>query len=226
MKLRSIELSTYIEETKEDSGASLFVINSMKQRGKLLFSCSGETGATATIKVPDTWVPIDLTTQAQRDKLMVSTQFKDLLRKGALKIVAASVSDVYKAKGFMGAEDALKETDVKEEYENVMASLGTIMNTITSIEDDEAVDLNVGRAGNNAHKSEQKASDIALSLISREEAGEPDNVILNAFRTKMGAFTPDDLRYIATKSKNSKIKELAAELLNADDDLDGEITLR
>ena len=65
------------------------------------------------------------------------------------------------------------------------------------------------------------ASDIALSIIGREEAGEDDTAILNAFRNRMSDFTPQDLTYIAGKSKIAKIKELAAELLNnADDDGD------
>ena len=134
MKLRGIDLSTYIEQTKEHEGASLFVINNTPKRGRLLFQCAGETGSSTVVKVLNTWVPIDLTTQAQRSKLIQSTSFKDLLRKGALKIVAAEVDEVYAKKGFIGAEAALQTKDVKDEYERVMKLMGTVIERISSVE--------------------------------------------------------------------------------------------
>lgn len=225
MKLRGIDLSAYIESTKELEGAPLFVINNTPKRGRLLFQCAGETGASTVVKVLDTWVPIDLTTQAQRSKLIQSTSFKDLLRKGALKIVAAEVDEVYAKKGFIGAEEALQSREVKDEYERVMQMMGTVIDSVVSTEDDDAIDLNKARAGANAGNAEQHASDIAQSIIGREEAGEEDTAILNAFRNRMSDFTVQDLTYIAGKSKIAKIKELAAELLNNDDDDEDSINL-
>lgn len=221
MKLRAIELSTYIKSTKDAEGAPLFVINNTPQRGRLLFQCAGETGKAVVVRVLDTWVPIDLTTQAQRSKLIESTSFKDLLRKGALKIVAAEVNEDYKAKGFIGAEEALRTDDVKDEYERVMQLLGTVSTSVASASDDEAVDLNKARAGQHAGRSEAEASDLALSIITREEGGEEESVIINAFRNRMATFSVQDLTYIAAKSKIAKIKELAAGLLKNDED-DGE----
>lgn len=213
MKLRGIDLSTYIAQTKDVDGAPLFVVNNTPQKGRLLFSCVGEAGIPTTVKVLDTWVPLDLTTQAQRSKLIESTAFKDLLRKNALKIVAAEVEEAYAQRGFIGAEEALTQPDVKDEYERVMSLLGTVSHTIASSSDEDVVDLNKERSGGRV-SSEQVASDIALSLIAREEADEEEQTIINAFRTKMSVFTIDDLIYISSKSKIAKIKELAAGMIN------------
>ena len=222
MKLRNIELSTYIKETNDETGAALFIVNTMKRnKGQILFSCMGELGNPQSVKIPATWIPVDLTEQAQREKLINSTEFKSLLRKGIVTIVAANVTDEKKKLGFIGAEEALKRPECRSEYEAVLKATGSV--AVENLAEDKGLDLDAGRKNqNNDKNTEREASDLALSIVAREEGGEPEDTLLNAFRTRLNEFSEDDLRYIGNNATGANLTKLALENLeDNNDDEDG-----
>jgi len=222
IKLRNVELSTYIKETKDETGSALFIVNTMKRnKGQILFSCMGELGSPQTVKVPATWIPVDLTEQAQREKLINSTEFKALLRKGVITIVMANVSDEKAKLGFIGAEDALKRPECRAEYDSVLAATGSV--ATASLSEEEGLDLDGARKSSESSMDhERQASDMALSIVAREEGGEPEETLVNAFRTRMGEFSESDLKYIADNVTGSSLTKLALEALEDDNtDVDG-----
>lgn len=225
IKLRNIELSTYIKETAKETGAALFIVNTMKRnKGQILFSCMGELGSPQTVKIPATWIPVDLTEQAQREKLINSTEFKALLRKGVVTIVAAEVTEEKARLGFIGAEKALRRPECQAEYEAVLKATGS--EASINLAEESGLDLDAERKGQDSSKNtEREASDLALSLVAREEAGEPEETLINAFRTRMAEFTEQDLRYVADKATSAGLTKLALESLEEEDNEDGGISL-
>lgn len=221
IKLRTIELATYVKETKDEVGSGLYVVNTMKRnKGKILFSCMGELGKPSTVVIPATWIPVDLTEQAQREKLIDSTEFKSLLRKGVIAIVSETVTPEKKKLGFIGASEALKLPECAEEYKAVLAATGGT--SVDTLQDDSALDLNSVRKGQEQGGSEREASDLALSIISREMSNESEDTLVNAFRTKLSEFDEADLRYIAENATGSTLKRLAVEALEGESDDDEE----
>jgi hypothetical protein len=216
MKLRRIELTTYIKETSGLEGAPLYVVNAMtSKKGNILFKCKGELEGIDLVKVPCTWIPVDLTEQAQRDKLIQCTEFKSLLRKGVIVIVSDQIPDNYKKKGFTDASEALKLPICVQENKDISAGLGLVVHE-SMPQENEAFDLSSNRLGKDTRAEVNRhASPLAQSLISREMNNDPEETILNAMRTKVLDLTRADLDYILANATGAQIKSFAMETIRS-----------
>ena len=68
-----------LAELERSTESSVYVLNNSVPRGIINFSINDGLGNAVTIKVPITWMPIDLTTQATKASVLSSPQFRRLL---------------------------------------------------------------------------------------------------------------------------------------------------
>tara|TARA_Y100001963_G_scaffold160259_1_gene269828 strand:- start:585 stop:1238 length:654 start_codon:yes stop_codon:yes gene_type:complete len=217
MKLIKISLTTYSEMTATNEAAPLYVVNTsnVSENGRnqqiaLHLSVTSESGNLTAMKIPATWIPIDLTTKAPRSVIVRSPNFRDLLNKGLIAIVAATATDEQKAKGLSGAADVYKDQSVLDEFAAIFSA--DYLNT-DNTDDGDTLEIGLGKVSSNVNSLD--VSDVALSIVSRAESDESVQGILRTIRQNTVSLTPKDLEYITAECSDASIKSLCAELLNS-----------
>lgn len=76
-----------LEQALAASPDHLFIGNNLKNRGILIFEVKDSSGKSVGIKLPKTWVPIDLMLFVDRDSIKRSNTIRTLHRKGAIKFL-------------------------------------------------------------------------------------------------------------------------------------------
>jgi hypothetical protein len=220
MKLLKQTLQAYSEATKGDESAPLYVVNTAQSTDNgqtsqiaLHFSVKSEGGNTIPVSLPATWIPIDLTTRAHRNLIIKDPNFRDLLQKGHISIVASTVDSERTKKGFIGAIEAYKDKSVSDEFESIFSN-SHMTRTLEEIEPDEDESISLG--AKRASANEMTASFVAQSIVDRCTNGESPATILRTIRQKSVSLSPADLQYIMQESTDSSVKGLCAELLNGD----------
>lgn len=222
MKLLKQTLQAYSEATKNTESAPLYVVNTAYSTDNdqtsqiaLHFSVKSEGGNTIPVSLPATWIPIDITTRAHRNLIIKDPNFRDLLQKGHIAIVAATVDSERSKKGFIGAVDAYKDSTVSEEF-NAIFSNSHMTRNIDEVEpeEDESISLGATRKSSN----ELSAGFVAQSIVDRCTNGESPATIMRTIRQKSVSLSPEDLQYIMQKASDSQVKGLCAELLTSEDE--------
>lgn len=104
-----MQITTLDTETALASRGSLFVVNTSDRnrsqpKGIIVFTVTEADKNTVTITLPKTFIPLDVTSWASMDALRSSTEFRTLLRKGALVAV-----DSNEARKYLAMDVAQKE---------------------------------------------------------------------------------------------------------------------
>lgn len=86
-QLARLTLKDWYDKYGTSPVASLFVINTTKQEANLMFSVQTANGSTATVSIPYTFAPIDLTTFAAVDVLIKSEELRKLIAGAYVAIV-------------------------------------------------------------------------------------------------------------------------------------------
>ena len=88
METNKAAASLTIAQAEKESGSALWVLNNSggncKQFGVINVTIPEGNGQVYTIRVPDTSIPIDLTTQATRNAILTNPQFRRLVEKLSL----------------------------------------------------------------------------------------------------------------------------------------------
>lgn len=95
-----------LEQALNANEDHLFIGNNLKNRGILIFEVKDNSGKSVGIKLPKTWVPIDLMLFVDRESIKRSNTIRTLHRKGAIKFLDPTES-----------LEILKTKEAKEEAE-------------------------------------------------------------------------------------------------------------
>lgn len=222
MKLLKQTLKAYTEETHGEEAAPLFVVNSayatengMNSQMALHFSVKSENGNTIPVSLPATWIPVDLTTRAHRDLIVKDPNFRDLIQKKRITIVAASVDSKRKEAGFVGALDAYKDQSVREEFNSIFSNSHMTGDVEEDTGIDEGVSISAGASSDAA--TEMTASFVAQSIVDRCNSEESSATVMRTIRQQSLSLSKADLKYIMNQASDSQVKSLCAEFLNAQD---------
>lgn len=214
MKLKPITLEQYSKQTADNEVAPLFILNNAydnsnneKTQIALHFGVKSESGVITSISVPATWIPIDLTARVHRNLIINDPNFRDLMQKGHLRIVSATVTDEERERGFIGAQDTYKDPSVQEEFNDLFGSDYMNSGDGTQVEEES---VEIGKTRKVAATSK---SSIAQAIVDRCTNNEPAKTILKTMRQKSVALTADDYRFIMNAAPDAAIKQYCAERL-------------
>ena len=212
---------TIADVEKSDRGP-VYVLNNLKGRhkGQLLLSIPKRNGNGSTlVRVPDTFVPIDLTAQVPRTDLLESSEFRSSASE--MKRHIRILNPEY-AEALLATSDARAEqTRIMNEAEAARAAVqsATLGEDANATVDDEADDLDdevdlskIKSAKEQRATVKEKVESKELKnvsaklkgLVSRSIEDDQDNTtITNAIR-RVGVESKDELLFLANAFKDKK----------------------
>jgi len=181
-----------IGEAEKSDSSSVWVINSSDPKGNINFSVSDGMGGQVVIRVPVTWIPLDLTTQATKATILASPRFRDLLAKKFMTLV----SEEY-------ATSVMEQKAAQDEHARLM---NYSINEIDKSMMPKAAQTVVAEAMG-------EVSGFAMNLANSDSLDEDS--ALNALRGQESVLTKADFQYIAQNSSLARVKEYAAQRVTA-----------
>ena len=82
-----------LEQALEADKNHIYIGNNLKGRAVLLLDIKDASGKSISVKIPKTWVPIDLMLFADREAIRRSDSIRKLHRKGAIRFLDANEAD-------------------------------------------------------------------------------------------------------------------------------------
>ena len=193
--LQGITLTQYNKDFGSDPTASLYVMNRTVPRGRCCFSVMGDLGQPATVIVPSTFIPVDLTTQATRDSLMKSSQFRSLLSNNELVIVNNRV-----------AEELLTNNPRAHTEHKRLFNADFVPTMEFEMGDNQPLQQAVPEANDTGEDFSDNV--IVNSIILRCNSGEESSdAIINAILNQSDSLTSEDLVTIANNVTDSEVKD-------------------
>jgi len=171
---------------KDKDNSSVWVLNTSNPKGNINLTVSDGAGGNLTLVIPVTFAPIDLTTQATKQVILTSPQFRRLVS--------------YKMITLISEEEALKRLEdpkVKKEIERIMMK-----------ENEHGIELEVPEIKSLQEGELGNVSGFAMNLANTEDLDEEQ--VLTTLMGNESSMTKEDMEYIANVSKLPKVKAYAA----------------
>lgn len=183
--------SLTLSQLEKSDYASVWVFNlsgssEMKEfkRGIINISVNDGIGNSISLRIPITWVPVDLTTQVTKSALVMNPQFRRLASAGVLKIISED-----DALAIVATPEGRKETMKVHASEKYTGDLGESFKAENDV---------VSTASVNA---------IVMSVTNREDLDEEACIsILDGHEMTMNT---GDFEYLAKNSKFAGVKDWA-----------------
>jgi hypothetical protein len=200
-KLRSGQM-TLNKLLQEDENTQVYVLNNsdlngLRNKGEIYIPIRTHAAGDATIiKIPNTWIPIDLTTFVPRKALIDSAEFRRAVQNGIIRLINIAT-----------AEEVLHEPEAREEQQVLLMQSNFI--------DDEALQALADKGGPDSEIVRKILAERQKNLAkgSGFEAGVTPAVVDIMNRENMGAreiavalrglgnrITEKDLHYIISKA--------------------------
>ena len=192
-KLKTLELTSYLAKYGEDPVAQLYVLNRTNPRGNIVFNCLGDLNRPITVTVMATFIPIDLTAQVPRTKLLDSPALRRMLSRGDL--VICDNEDV--AALFESSSRA------KEEFDR--------LHNVTRPDSATEVELD----NNNGIFSEEDDTNAAFvaEIIERSISGDTVGMLQDMIFNRIERLAKSDVEQIANGVSDPELKRLCLDAI-------------
>lgn len=148
-------------------------------------------GQQIVVKVPVTWIPIDLTTQATKSAIIMSPTFRRMISQGLLSIVREE-----------DAMATMEKSDAQKESQRIY-NLSQELSVDPSMVPQEAQKAQAEGDGS--------VSGFAMNITMSTDLDEEQ--VMTTLRNNESALTPADLKYIAQNSQYARVKSYCAQKL-------------
>lgn len=179
-----------IAEAERAQSSSVWVLNTSNPKGIIGFEVADGMGTKVVIKIPVTWIPIDLTTQSTKATILSSPHFRKVLSHKMVQLVsqeyADSVMDQDAAQKELMRVSNLSSTDLQ-------IDASTLPSEVKSIQSEAMGEV----------------SGFAMNLAMNADID--DEQALNALRGQESSLTKADFQYIAQNSASARVKEYASQ---------------
>ena len=180
-----------LERNKDSS--SVWVTNNSNPKGNINLTMNDGMGANMVVRIPVTFIPVDLATQASKAALVASPTFRRLVSMGMLVIISDD-----DANRVMSTPQAQKEA---ARIYNLVQELTTDASSMP----EEAVKLQ--------REGDGSVSGFAMNLVIA--AGLDEDQVMTTLLGNESAMSESDFAYIAERSEFLRVKAYCAEhLLN------------
>lgn len=182
-----------ISQVEQAQSSSVWALNSSGSRGEskgiINIGITEGNGRSAVVRIPVTFIPVDLTTQATKNALTMSPDFRRIVASGLVKLISE--------------EDAMALLDNEESRREQRRLLN-----IDSQHEVQAEQYSPAVKAILAQK-DGNISGLAMNIAHTTE-GDEDTVVSN-LRNNMESLNEGDLKYIVDNSIFAKVKTMAAE---------------
>jgi len=185
-------------ELEKASIGPVWVFNNTKgtKRSDIMFSSARPNGTgTDTVKIPVTFLPIDLTTQVPREQLMTGAEFRRAVSGGLLKVVSDT-----DARGYMRSLDRESISEEKRRLRDLDAT-SAIQSQSTSMGHSaaEAVVRN--------SLDVDGVSPAVVSLMASVGEDSHQSQLNNTLRSMAESLTDTDWDHIMSEARRNKLKK-------------------
>lgn len=199
-------MSISINELERTKVGPVWVLNKSegKHKGDIIFVCSKINGAgTDTIKVPLTYLPINLTEQVTRKQLLESSEFRRSIMINL--VVVISEEDANSLLSMPGARE--EKTRLLRESQMIDSALHET--SVGMLSGGGEGDDNA--PNDNAVDTQGKIDGVLASVVMLAENMESKNQIeiANSLRTMDSELSKEDYEYIRNRAIDLKYKKLA-----------------
>lgn len=203
-----MDITTLSMEQLNTLTGSIYVINNSdlyrtQAKGIIIFSVTEKDGSNVTINIPKTFIPLDITRWASVEAIKTSTDFRTLVRKGAIVVVDAS-----EAKMFLKRPEALAEMQRLEEAKVLITekTAGKFKISVSDAPTTAAQPVDATEAAVNAE---------LRTLVARFNKGDDDALLTAELRKLNGKLSLDDIFWA-----QQNVKALGTSFANALVDLE------
>lgn len=187
-----------IAQAEQAKGSSVWAMNGSggrgQQKGIINITITEGNGQRNVVRLPVTFIPVDLTTQATKNAILSSPDFRRLVQRGFVKLVSE--------------EDAAKMLDSDEARKEQQRVLELDSAELEEIQTNAPEDVKAMLA-----ESSGQIGGYAMNLAHTEVGqGDEDQMVSN-LRNNADSLSRDELQYIANNSKFPRVKTLAADLI-------------
>lgn len=211
-----MQVTAMTMEAVNKAKGSLYVVNASdrnrtKPKGNVIFTVSEADGSVITIELPKTFIPLDVTTWASLDAVKGSTEFRALLRKGAL--VAISSED---AEQYLRSPSAQAEITRLRKDSHLFGAIGSSVEKFNL--DSGSMTTTISRnevAGTNSNTINGEL----YKLVAEFNNGGDDNALANRLRT-LKTLTVDDIVWATdqVKATDTEFFKALSEVLGGPND--------
>jgi hypothetical protein len=191
---KSVKALTVSDLEKNKDSSSVWVLNNSNPKGVINFVMNDGMGATQTIRVAVTFIPVDLSTQGSKSAIVLSPQFRRLVSMGMLKIIDGDV-----------AEQMMLQPQFQKEAQRV----GNMSQELTM--DPTAIPSEVASV---QAEGDGSVSGFTMNLAIAADLDEDQ--VMTSLMGNSSAMTLDDFKYLAERSVHPRVKAFCAEqIVNA-----------
>lgn len=160
-------------------------------RGIINIAINDGIGNTIGVKVPITWIPVDMTTQVTKNALIANPQFRRLVAANILKVIAED-----------HALQILNTAEGRKESQRIHSANPQAANDFgmaPNISSGDVIAVN-------------DVSAIVMSVVTRDDLDE--EACLNILEGHEITLGPKDMEYLARSSKYTGVKDWAVQRLS------------
>lgn len=171
-----------LEQALEADKNHIYIGNNLKGRAVLLLDIKDASGKSISVKIPKTWVPIDLMLFADREAIRRSDSIRKLHRKGAIRFLDATEAD-----------EIMKTQEAREEAKRagLLSELGQ-----------DLVDMMA------QEEAKKAASAQALEVVVTSENDSSQNFFKNAINEIKGFADADEKENVEEEEIVKKILDM------------------
>lgn len=168
----------------------------------------GEGNNVTHIMVPPIWIPIDLSTYADSEKLLESSAFKQALAKGFLTLIT---KEAYER--VMSTEEAQEAKTYYASSINVSSSAGLDVQSMITEMNNNVKSSGTLKTLAKSKNTEKRLSSIVHTFVNIKE-DDDHNGLFQQFKNVENKLTDDDLEHLRQNAGLVKIKAAATKALN------------
>jgi len=171
-----------VSELENTKSSTVFVLNRTDPIGTVCMTIKSQDGEVSSLRVPRTWIPVEVSEQVDKNTLLKSHSFRQAIFNGTLDLIADA-----------DAEEVLSSAEGKAEYK----SMRERMRTMSTHGNTQPRDLQ--------DETEQEAviSPQVLEIMERENVTDAERY--SVIRTIEAQLTEEDLTYIIKKATHPNL---------------------
>lgn len=170
-----------VSELENAETRTVFVLNRTDPIGTVCMTIKSQDGDVSSLRVPRTWIPVEVSEQVDKHTLLKSHSFRQAIFNGTLDLVSDA-----------DAEEVLASEEGRAEYKSMrerMRTMSTQGNITRDLKDDT--------------EKEATVSPQVLEIMERENVSDAERY--SVIRTIEAQLTSDDLAYIMKKATHPNL---------------------
>lgn len=176
------------------------------KNSQVLVAVKNPNGKSGTVVVPDTWIPICLTTQTSKQSLLDSPEFRAALAGNRHHGPLLRIISTEAAYEILNSQEARKEQQRIQRVRNDQREA----QKAAPVQDEEQVNVADGKV----RKGKPVASGMVIGMTLNHKNGQlEDDQFLNTLKANRKTLKSVDLEYLTANSASGKVKKWAAKQL-------------